>query len=217
MSSNEWEQARAQVKKMREDGHTDDQIREMALERGWTQEQVEKILSREVLQAPPPPSSPTPIPPPPSGAEPSWAAADPSRPEPQRPAAPMPRPFGVSFLVVLCDIGALFGLLGGIGALVLGGVAVSAGGGPGMGGLMMLLGFIAIAIYLGILVVGHFLWNGVNWARITFMALLGLWSLQSIPQLLTSEGRIVAVLTIAVNVLFIFILNGRGAREYCTR
>ncbi len=216
MSSNEWEQARAQVKKMREDGHTDDQIREMALERGWTQEQVEKILSREVLQAPPP-SSPTPIPPPPSGAEPSWAAADPSRPEPQRPAAPMPRPFGVSFLVVLCDIGALFGLLGGIGALVLGGVAVSAGGGPGMGGLMMLLGFIAIAIYLGILVVGHFLWNGVNWARITFMALLGLWSLQSIPQLLTSEGRIVAVLTIAVNVLFIFILNGRGAREYCTR
>jgi prepilin-type processing-associated H-X9-DG protein len=55
MSSNEWEQARAYVEQLREEGRTDEEIRQVMLKSGWTEEQVEKLFAREVLRAPPPP------------------------------------------------------------------------------------------------------------------------------------------------------------------
>ncbi len=63
MSGNEWSQARAYVRMLREKGHADEDIRQMALERGWTEEQVEKLLPGRVLRAPPPPpAQPSPRP-----------------------------------------------------------------------------------------------------------------------------------------------------------
>ena len=115
------------------------------------------------------------------------------------------------------------GILGGLAALVVGGLAAGGASEMPIGGLVMLLGFIAIAIYLGILIVGHFLWKGFNWARITFMVLLALSALQCVPGLVTGlrygviGGLILPVLQIGVCVLFIVILNGREAQEYCTR
>lgn len=219
MSSNEWEQARAYVERLRQKGRTDEQIRQIMLKSGWTEEQVEKILPGEVLRTPPPPA-PSPPPPPPApapGTVPPWASAAPSRPGARRPAGPVPRPVGVTILVILCDIGALLGLI----ASVLGIVTLLGFGGLGealaMGVLVLVLLFAAILINLGILVVGHFLWKGFNWARITFMVLLALWALRAIPGLLYGGSAVVLVLEMAVCVLFIVILNGRGAREYCTR
>ncbi len=58
MSGNGWEKARAQVKKMRGKGYTDQQIRKIALDNGWTKEQVEKLFA--AAAAPPPPPSPPP-------------------------------------------------------------------------------------------------------------------------------------------------------------
>lgn len=88
---------------------------------------------------------------------------------------------------------------------------------------VLALVFAEIPKDLGILAVGYFLWNGRNWARITFMVLLGLSALWCTPGLVAglrdgvTGGLILPVLTILVCVLFMIILNGRGAREYCTR
>ncbi len=60
MAGDEWEQARAYVRMLRENGHTDEDIRQMALERGWTQEQVEQLLPGRALRDPPRPPSPSP-------------------------------------------------------------------------------------------------------------------------------------------------------------
>ncbi len=45
MSSNEWEQGLAYVKKLREDLHTDDEIRQIMLEVGWEEEQIEQLVT----------------------------------------------------------------------------------------------------------------------------------------------------------------------------
>ena len=52
MSSNEWEQARAYVEKLRQQGRTDEEIRQVMLKGGWTEEQVEKLKAQEAPQAP---------------------------------------------------------------------------------------------------------------------------------------------------------------------
>jgi len=54
-AGDEWEQARGYVERLRQKGRTGEQIRQIMLKGGWTQEQVEKLLAWEVLQAPAPP------------------------------------------------------------------------------------------------------------------------------------------------------------------
>ncbi len=60
MSSDRWEQARAYVESMRQDGRTDDEIRQGLRQAGWPQEQVERLLAPEMPQPPgaeaPPPA-----------------------------------------------------------------------------------------------------------------------------------------------------------------
>ncbi len=46
MSSNEWEQARIYVKRLREKGHTDDEIRQIMIEGGWEEDEVEAVWQR---------------------------------------------------------------------------------------------------------------------------------------------------------------------------
>jgi hypothetical protein len=116
------------------------------------------------------------------------------------------RPFGVSLLVVLCDIEALLKLIGGVlgilAAAMMGAISAAA------------LSVLVVAWGLGVLFMGQFLWKGANWARIGFMGLLALGTLMQLPAL-TGRGMLLAALTIAMNVLFVLILSGRSAREYC--
>ncbi len=58
MHNGEWERGRAKIKRMRDEGFTDQRIRKMALERGWTREHVEQLLTGEDPQIPPPAQSP---------------------------------------------------------------------------------------------------------------------------------------------------------------
>ncbi len=43
MSGNGWEKARAQVKKMRREEHTDEDIREMMLADDWEEDELEAV------------------------------------------------------------------------------------------------------------------------------------------------------------------------------
>ncbi len=212
MSSNEWVKGLAYVKKLREDLHTDDEIRQIMLEVGWEEEQIEQLVTR-------PPHGPS-----------RRGLRQPRRGRgARRSTALVSRPVGMTILVVLADIGALINIIASgvavVGVLVMGGLRYL-GEASGMGVLIVALLFVGIIINLGILVVGHFLWNGFNWARVTFMVLLGLSALQCFLGLLLSigyasgggiESVVVLVLEMAVCGLFIFILKGREAREYCTR
>lgn len=85
MSNNEWEQARAYVDQLRQKGRTDQQIRQIMLKGGWTEDQVEQLFARDVLRAPPPP--PPAAPPPARTDAPHRPAAVPSAGRrPRRPA-----------------------------------------------------------------------------------------------------------------------------------
>ncbi len=138
--------------------------------------------------------------------------------------SPVPRPASVSLVVAFCLMWALCGLSLG---MVLGMMLLVASLGAmrmGPPKLAHVFIFAWMAISVGILVVGHFLWNGSNWARITFMVLLGLSGLNCVLGLVVGLAQgglnlssVVLVLEMAVCGLFIFILNGNDAREYCTR
>ncbi len=94
MDRSDWQQARAYVELLRKDGRRDDDIRQILLNTGWSEEQVAGLLSREAPQAPAPPPPATP--------------PAPTRPSPATPSAPAARPdmnrgvlFGIVALVVL--------------------------------------------------------------------------------------------------------------------
>ena len=139
----------------------------------------------------------------------------------------MSRPIGVTVLVVLADISALLFFLGACMMVWLATAApvVYREEGPVLELILVLRVFGGIVVNLSIPVVGHYVWNGLNWARITLMVLLGLSCLDSafslgldwVVQSSFGNSSVLAVITIAMYGLFIFILNGRAAREYCTR
>ncbi len=213
MSANQWQKAHAQVARMRKQGHTDQQITTAALERGWTEEQVRRLIQRRVLQAPPSPPEAVAPPPPPSGSVP--------------PSAAVTRPAAVTIPVVIADIGAslwlilftvgvvalfISGELGGIGNLPTPAIMIAA----------LLLG--GLLVNLGILVVGHFLWRGANWARLTFMVLLGASALQFALGLILAriDGAVLVppfwiLFGIAVLGKLIHVLNHDDAKQFCTR
>jgi hypothetical protein len=139
-------------------------------------------------------------------------------------ATTMRRPSGVTLLVILCDIGALLGLIGVVSGLLLMGREIGIGA-PGMavaGGALLL-----ILMCVGIIVLGHFLWEGWNWARIAWIVLLVLNTLRQIPGLVSrlasgaqplgGDGWAVSALEVLVGVLFLLILNSRATRDYCKR
>jgi tetratricopeptide (TPR) repeat protein len=188
-------------------------------------------LRRQVQEmAPPPePRAPTaPAPPPGSGygypAAPGYggpAAADAYR-------APVSRPLGISILVVLYDIGAIFMVIGGILMLVgAGAVGIMGATGAGRasapntagaiaaGGLIAAIAIFTLLLGLAILVIGHFLWKGVSWARWAFMVILVLDVLRALAGLRNSP--VVSGLSIVLGVLFLIVLNTQAAKEYCTQ
>ena len=124
------------------------------------------------------------------------------------------RPFGISLLVVLYDIGALFGILGGVLTMALGGALGLAGAATG-GFVAMTAGFFTLAWCLGVLVMGHFLWKGYRWARIGFIVLLAFATLFQLQSVAVAASKLIPLLMLAVHLLFLLILTGRQAKEFC--
>ena len=138
-----------------------------------------------------------------------------------RSSASPQRPFDISLLVVLCDVGGLFGLicsavsLLNLSPLAGAGATLRCAGDAGAG--------------LGYLIVGCFLWKGYRWARVVLNALVALTILSWGVSILGSPFAhgynhlavvIVALLlciSVVVCVWFLFILNGAQAKAYCVR
>lgn len=126
------------------------------------------------------------------------------------------RPSGLSLMVVLYDIGALFGLaVAGLSLLMT------------QGTILATASFIGIVIYLDILIFGHFLWKGYTWARIVFMLILALDLIRLVPNTLRllsagvpavgAAGWLVTLLEIVLDGLFLAILASPATRQFCRR
>jgi len=73
MAESGWDQGITQVRQLRDRGYTEEQIRQVALSRGWTAEQVDKLFAQEAPSASAPPQRatagvPRPVPAPSAGA-----------------------------------------------------------------------------------------------------------------------------------------------------
>ncbi len=79
------------------------------------------------------------------------------------------------------------------------------------------LAFITVPVAWFFLHGAECLYRGFNWARIAFMVVLGLLALGGVYLLLVAESKGPPALGIALCVLYIYILDARGAKDYCTR
>jgi hypothetical protein len=142
------------------------------------------------------------------------------------------RPLGLSILVGLYDVGAVFTLIAGVAVIVIGligaGVATrvtSPGAAAGVA-VLAVTGLLLVAWSLGVLMMGYYLWNGFNWARIGFMTLLAVGMLFDSLSLFgklgsaaTAQGAygwVVPALLLVLQLLFLVMLNVRQTREYCS-
>jgi len=134
------------------------------------------------------------------------------------------RPGELTFFIVLVDVLAILRVLGAL-FIVVGGIAATAGGARGdislVGATVLALGLVVGLIYLGVLVVWHFLWNGHNWARMTMGVLMVLAILQSLPinpmqTPRTGAAGIVPWLQILIAALFIVVLLRQDVKDYCS-
>ncbi len=246
MSQDRLQDGRAYVARLRQQGRSDEQIREGLKASGWGEQDIAALMAD-----PGPTPAPAPGPARDRRAEAEkagWSLED-KVPEGYKPAGvreavqarvaaarrpQVKRPGELTFFIVLVDVVAILGALGAA-LMVLGGMAVTAGGARSgealagaMGGVMLVFGLFIGVIYLGVLVVGHFLWNGTNWARITMMVLMVLTVLQSLYGLLAgirgaaavggggAVSAIVSVLTLLIAGLFIVVLNKQNVKDYCS-
>ena len=248
MSDDRLQDGRAYVARLRQQGRSDDQIREGLKASGWGEQDI-KALIGDAGPAPPPAPSPAPRPARErrAGSEESGWTLEDQVPDGYKPAGvreavqaraaaakreERKRPGELTFFIVLVDVVSILGLLGAV-MMVLGGLVVATHGASGsaahgaVGGLFLILGFLMGAVYLGVLVVGHFLWNGANWARITMMVLMALTILQSLYGLLARGAgpaaggggvqAVISVLFILIAVLFIVVLNKGNVKQYCSK
>ena len=124
------------------------------------------------------------------------------------------RPLAVSVLVIMLDIGAGALLIAStVGIMVI--TPTPPEMPPGIHRRMVGLCLRGGAVGLGVLVVGHFLWRGAEWARIALMVIL-LYNLvlRVIEMLFSGVDAVTAVSIVAV-LIFVWMLNGGSAKEYC--
>jgi len=210
MADDRLAQGRSYAARLRAQGRSDDDIREGLAAAGWGEADVATLMQEAAPPSPPP--------------------AQPARPQREE----VKRPGELTFLIVLVDVISILGLLSSMMVVILGIGAtfrVADRGAPSaaMGPLVLGVGVVLAMIWLGVLVVGHFLWNGANWARIIMMVLMALTVLQSLYGLLTGArgaaavggggavNAIVAVLTMLIAALFIVVLNKGNVKEYCSK
>ncbi|MHC4519853.1 MAG: HEAT repeat domain-containing protein, partial [Planctomycetota bacterium] len=124
------------------------------------------------------------------------------------------RPLGITIVVVLADFGALLRLIGAVVVIVVAVAAPSQVPG-GTRAMMVGLSIFASATALGILLVGHSLWKGANWARITFMAILFLAVVVAVIRMLLAGVDGESVISVATSVVCLGILHSASARGYC--
>lgn len=139
---------------------------------------------------------------------------------------PVPRPQGLTVLLVLTFIGATIGLVSGLIAIVTGGLLGS--GGPGAAGsgsvpasgALLGLGILALVESVARLSVGWVLWQGYRWARLAMMGIIGVGILLSFVTLFQASdpyatGRGFGGLLLPL--IFLTVLNQDAVKEYCTR
>lgn len=127
------------------------------------------------------------------------------------------RPFGVSLLVVLYDLGAICSIIIGVGIGIGAAGASARPGGTFLGTMLAAFAAATMVMALVMLTVSYFLWHGFNWARIVLIVLLALAMLGQLAQLLSGRNPVVPLLELLVSVLFLVLLNTRQTREFCTR
>jgi len=121
------------------------------------------------------------------------------------------RPIGVAIVAVLFGLPALLAIIPVALLLLLPEAGAGAPAGP-----EWLPGLAVIGV--PILKAADALYKGYNWARLVFMALLGLLALGGIYFLLQmTESPGPPAVGIALCVVLFLALNARGAREYCSR
>jgi len=204
MSDDRLQRARDYVVELRTQGHSDDEIRQGLADSGWRERDIERLLWD---------TAPAPPPPPPAPATPATAGAQVMDVEP---AGAEGRPAELTLGVMMIGALAVSGLLA-TGASV---AAVAGHGLSPMASYGLTSRFLVFGpfIYLGLLVVGYFLWHGYAWARNAMIALLGLYILFV---LLGVPGRGVFNRLTAFPGLFsgimIWALTTRTVKDYCSR
>lgn len=139
------------------------------------------------------------------------------------------RPTGITILAILEFIGAIFGILGGIALLVLGGVSVVSGGSVGGGSVgsgggnavsgadLLILGVVALVIGVVDLVLGYGFWTLQPWARLLGIGLQTLGLVVEVISIVRSAlvGTFVGsqCLSIFISVIVLLYLNGPEVRQ----
>ena len=124
------------------------------------------------------------------------------------------RPLGVGVVVVLYSLVAACEVVFGLGLVM--GVWPPAEATQLMGrAVFVLIGVILAAMGAATLITGRYLWSGFDWARSAFMVFVALGGLMQVSRAL--RGHVLSMLLVAASVLFLLVLNGAGAKEYCSR
>jgi|GEM_PF-5191791 len=134
-------------------------------------------------------------------------------------SAAIARPSQLTTMIVLIDISSILAIPGAIlGTIIM--MSVAMHGGSFLGWMLLLISLFSAVLYVGILVVCHFLWNGYNKARLTMVVLMSLISAIGLWSLIQSTGStnmLVNGLQLFIDVLFICILNMKSTKEYCCK
>ena len=204
MSDDRLQRGRDYVVELRTQGHSDDEIRQGLAESGWRQRDIERLLFG-TAPAPPPPA--------PAAATPAAAGTQATDVAGARAEN---RPAELTLGVMLTGALAVSGLLAtGASWLTAAGHGISPASYYGLTSRFLVFGPF---IYLGLLVVGYFLWHGYTWARNAMIALLGVYILFA---LLGVPGRHLFTRLTSFQVLFsgimIWALTTRTVRDYCSR
>lgn len=156
------------------------------------------------------------------------------------------RPVGITILAILTWIGSGLGVVGGV-IILVGGAFMGAGARShagmsanpaavgAMAGLLVGMAVVILATSIFSGVVGYYLWNGANWARIVFIVMQSVGVLMGLANLAVratsrmpagfgatpgaaagaAAGVAVILVSLCINAVFLAILLSRPAREFC--
>jgi len=124
-----------------------------------------------------------------------------------------PRPTELTVTIVLCDLGAVALLLGGIAGVVS--AFAARGSGQGMAGSG--LACYRIVLALSVIVLTHYLWRGTEWARLAMLTVAGLDFACLVLASIFSSGDAATPANMVIVLWAFAILRGKKTRLYCKR
>jgi len=126
------------------------------------------------------------------------------------------RPMGVTILAILAAIGGVFGLLGSLALIGLGGVVggvVGGSSGLALGGLTVVSGLVLLVLSVAELAVAYGFWTLRPWAWLVGMVVAGLGIVFALLGVLSGGGITGAVLPIIIDAVIIYYLNTMDVRK----